>query len=81
MWGVRDPQMLIKVKKIYMEYFCTKTHHLSPLGKNISNTSFLNHPKKTFFFGWSSPIMRSKITSNSRLKLNLRIYDGPLEHC
>ena len=43
--GVRDPKMLIKVKKIYMDYFCTKTHLLSPLEKNISEKSFFRPPK------------------------------------
>ena len=36
--------MSIKIKKIYMGCFCTKTHHLSPTEKKISKKAFLNHP-------------------------------------
>ena len=47
MWGVRDPYILIKVKKICVGYFCTKTHFLSPMEKNILEKFFLNHQKNT----------------------------------
>ena len=44
MLGVRDPWMLIKVKKNYMRYFCQNTY-IKPLGEKHFGKKFcLNHP-------------------------------------